>query len=47
MKRACIVGQCAQYCGTQHAKMLLRVVVDSPEDFNKWIASQKTACHGT
>jgi cytochrome c oxidase subunit II len=35
------VGQCAQYCGTQHAKMLLRVVVDSPEDFNKWIASQK------
>ena len=35
------VGQCAQYCGTQHAKMLLRVVVDSPEDFNKWTASQK------
>ena len=23
------VGQCAQYCGTQHAKMLLRVYVDS------------------
>src|SRR5579863_9464611 len=27
------LGQCAQYCGTQHAKMLLRVAVDSPEDF--------------
>jgi cytochrome c oxidase subunit 2 len=27
------VGQCAQYCGTQHAKMLLRVSVDTPEDF--------------
>ena len=23
------VGQCAQYCGTQHAKMLLRVIVQS------------------
>src|ERR1700693_1007627 len=27
------LGQCAQYCGTQHAKMLLRVYVDSPEEF--------------
>jgi cytochrome c oxidase subunit 2 len=27
------IGQCAQYCGTQHAKMLLRVYVDSPDDF--------------
>jgi len=31
------LGQCAQYCGTQHAKMLLRVYVDSPEDFNAWV----------
>jgi cytochrome c oxidase subunit II len=35
------LGQCAQYCGTQHAKMLLRVYVQSPEDFAKWIAEQK------
>jgi cytochrome c oxidase subunit II len=35
------VGQCAQYCGTQHAKMLLRVSVDSPEDFAAWISAQK------
>ncbi len=35
------VGQCAQYCGTQHAKMLLRVYVDSPEEFSKWVAAQK------
>ena len=34
-------GQCAQYCGTQHAKMLLRVSVDSPEDFDAWIRAQK------
>ena len=35
------VGQCAQYCGTQHAKMLLSVMVDSPEDFQRWIEQQK------
>jgi cytochrome c oxidase subunit II len=35
------LGQCAQYCGTQHAKMLLRVSVDSPEDFDTWIRAQK------
>jgi len=35
------VGQCAQYCGTQHAKMLLRVIVESREDFDRWIASQR------
>ena len=37
------VGQCAQYCGTQHAKMLLRVVVDSPADFERWVADQQPA----
>jgi cytochrome c oxidase subunit II len=35
------LGQCAQYCGTQHAKMLLRVYVDPPEKFHEWIAQQK------
>ena len=35
------VGQCAQYCGVQHAKMLLRVVVESRADFDKWIAGQR------
>jgi cytochrome c oxidase subunit II len=37
------VGQCAQYCGVQHAKMLLRVVVQSREDFDRWVASQQRA----
>jgi len=37
------LGQCAQYCGTQHAKMLLRVYVDSPEDFNVWVRRQQQA----
>lgn len=35
------VGQCAQYCGVQHAKMLLNVFVDTPEDFQKWVQQQK------
>jgi cytochrome c oxidase subunit 2 len=35
------LGQCAQYCGTQHAKMLLRVYVDSPEDFKAWAREQQ------
>jgi cytochrome c oxidase subunit 2 len=35
------VGQCAQFCGTQHAKMLLRVYVDTPDQFQTWIAQQQ------
>jgi cytochrome c oxidase subunit II len=34
------LGQCAQYCGTQHALMLLRVYVDSREDFDRWAKQQ-------
>src|SRR6202790_1483576 len=36
------LGQCAQYCGTQHAKMLLRVSVDGPEDFAAWVRAQQS-----
>ena len=36
------LGNCAEYCGTQHANMLLRVVVESPEDFDKWAAAQRS-----
>jgi cytochrome c oxidase subunit 2 len=35
------LGQCAQYCGTQHAKMLLRVYVENPEDFKVWVRAQQ------
>jgi cytochrome c oxidase subunit II len=35
------LGQCAQYCGTQHAKMLLRVYAQTPQDFATWIEQQK------
>jgi cytochrome c oxidase subunit 2 len=35
------LGQCAQYCGTQHAKMLLRVYVQPRDDFDRWIQEQR------
>jgi cytochrome c oxidase subunit 2 len=35
------LGQCAQYCGTQHAKMLLRVYADTPDEFAAWVSHQR------
>jgi len=35
------LGQCAQYCGLQHAKMLQRVSVDTAEEFDAWIRDQQ------
>jgi cytochrome c oxidase subunit 2 len=37
------VGQCAEYCGTQHAWMLLEVVVHPREEFDRWVAAQQAA----
>jgi cytochrome c oxidase subunit II len=37
------LGNCTVYCGEQHANMLIRVIVEPPEDFEKWIAGQKAA----
>jgi cytochrome c oxidase subunit 2 len=39
------LGQCAQYCGTQHAKMLLRVYVQSRDEFDRWIRQQSQVAH--
>jgi cytochrome c oxidase subunit 2 len=33
-------GQCAEFCGLQHAHMALWVVVDSPADFEHWRRGQ-------
>lgn len=35
------LGQCAEYCGAQHAHMLLRVVVDTPDDFERWLENER------
>jgi cytochrome c oxidase subunit 2 len=34
-------GQCAEYCGMEHAGMLIRVVVEPLADFRRWIAAQR------
>lgn len=33
-------GQCAEYCGAQHAHMALQVVADPPEEFETWRRGQ-------
>jgi cytochrome c oxidase subunit 2 len=35
------VGQCAEFCGLQHAGMLLRVVVHPKDEFARWVATQQ------
>ncbi|MGZ8245333.1 cytochrome c oxidase subunit II [Methylomagnum sp.] len=34
-------GQCAEYCGAQHANMALLVVAEPPEAFEAWLAHQR------
>jgi cytochrome c oxidase subunit 2 len=29
-------GQCAEYCGLQHAHMIVYVIADLPSDFDRW-----------
>ncbi|GAA0750199.1 cytochrome c oxidase subunit II [Sphingomonas sp. ABOLD] len=36
-------GQCAEFCGVQHAHMAFDVKVDAPEDFERWLAGQAKA----
>ena len=35
------LGQCAEFCGLSHANMRFRVYVDTPADFEAWVAAQK------
>jgi cytochrome c oxidase subunit II len=34
-------GQCAEYCGLQHAKMGFLVIADHPDSFATWLARQR------
>jgi cytochrome c oxidase subunit 2 len=34
-------GQCAEYCGHQHAKMRLTVIAHTPEEFSRWYQSSR------
>ena len=35
-------GQCAEFCGISHSRMRLRVIAQSPEDFQEWAADQRS-----
>lgn len=35
------LGQCAEFCGTEHALMRFKVFVDSKDDYDAWLANQK------
>lgn len=35
------LGQCAEFCGASHANMRIRVFVDTPAVFERWVAAQK------
>ncbi len=41
------LGQCAQYCGTQHAMMLLRVYVQTRDEFDRWVREQSLPARST
>lgn len=36
-------GQCAEYCGAQHAKMAFYVIATPPAEFDAWLDGQKRA----
>lgn len=36
-------GQCAEFCGSQHANMKIRVVAQTPENFKKWVKNEQKA----
>ena len=38
-------GQCAEFCGYQHAHMAIIVVADPPGDFDRWVAAQRLPAH--
>jgi cytochrome c oxidase subunit II len=35
------LGQCAEFCGSQHANMLIRVNAQPAEDFERWLANEE------
>jgi cytochrome c oxidase subunit 2 len=34
-------GQCAEFCGVQHANMIVKVVVDSESEYAAWVTAQQ------
>ncbi|HET8726378.1 MAG TPA: cytochrome c oxidase subunit II [Alphaproteobacteria bacterium] len=40
-KPGVVRGQCAEYCGAQHALMAFHVVVETPEQYREWVERQR------
>jgi cytochrome c oxidase subunit 2 len=38
-------GQCAEYCGIQHANMAFTVVAQNPSEFQAWVVTQQQPAH--
>ncbi len=36
-------GECAEFCGAQHAHMAFNAVIDTSDDFNTWVTTQQQA----
>jgi cytochrome c oxidase subunit 2 len=36
-------GQCAEFCGLQHARMGLLIIAESPSDYQRWYDAQRVA----
>ncbi len=41
LKDGLFLGHCAEFCGTQHANMMIRVVAQTPEEFARWVEDQR------
>jgi cytochrome c oxidase subunit 2 len=35
-------GQCAEFCGYEHAKMAFLVIAEPPDEYEKWVAAQRS-----
>ena len=38
-------GQCAEFCGYQHANMALLVIAETPEEYGRWLDAQQQPAH--
>jgi cytochrome c oxidase subunit 2 len=38
-------GQCAEFCGHQHAKMALFIVAEPLEEYQRWVTTQRDTAH--
>ncbi len=36
-------GECAEFCGAEHAHMAFNAVIDTPDTFNTWVTTQQQA----